>query len=103
MSVFSPGTENELLDLQRAGATAKSILKAVADVLGTDAQAALGGVVAQRYDSGVEGAGKLTLSEEQKDGIRKLGLDPERISRLSDATDFEEWKRIKAQMSGGAA
>ena len=47
--------------------------------------------------------GSLTLSEEQKDGIRKLGLNPERISLMSDDTDYEGWKKLKAETGRGAA
>lgn len=56
----------------------------------------------QRFTSGTpSGAQSLTLSQEQQDGIRKLGLDPERIAAMTDHTDFTEWKRLKAQ--GGKA
>lgn len=42
----------------------------------------------------------LTLSQEQKDGIRKLGLNPEMVAAMKDDTTFEERMRLKADLKG---
>jgi FtsZ-binding cell division protein ZapB len=41
--------------------------------------------------------GSVSLTDAQRSGIRELGLDPDRIASMTDATNFTDWKRLKAE------
>ena len=41
--------------------------------------------------------GSVSLTDSQRAGIKELGLDPDRVANIGDATNFTEWKRLKAE------
>ena len=48
----------------------------------------------ERFQSGAPTGTAFTLTDEQKTGIRKLGLDPVRVAAMSDTTNLEQWKDL---------
>ena len=40
------------------------------------------------------------LTREQREGIRKLGLDPERVVAMTDDTNYADWKKLKTAEGG---
>ncbi len=37
----------------------------------------------------------MALTDEQRTGLKNMGLDPDRIAAMSDDTNYEDWKALK--------
>lgn len=54
--------------------------------------------VGARFNAGAPlDTGAMTLTQDEKERVRKLGLDPERVANMKDDTNFEEWKTLPTQ------
>lgn len=99
MSSFSRSTTRELRDLNKHGAPLTAILREVCCVLGDPGafkRLTAASESGRFTDSGRE-RGPLLLTGEDAATVHRLGLNADRIASMSDDTNYEDWKGMKAQ------